>query len=72
MLLHIFGNTKIYGDKNYDWAKLYYSVNGNYDSVNSKKFSVKFNKQNIILDIESNGFEEFSDLIIKKSGISKS
>jgi GTP:adenosylcobinamide-phosphate guanylyltransferase len=67
----IFGKTKIYGDKNYDWAKLFYSVNGNYDSINSKKFNVKFDDKNIVLDIKSNGFEEFSDLIIQKSGMSK-
>ena len=29
-----FGNTKIFGDRRYDWAKFYYSAVGNYDSMN--------------------------------------
>ena len=33
-----FGNTKIFGDPDYDWAKLYYSVVGNYDGFNRRKF----------------------------------
>ncbi len=33
-----FGKTKIFGDPDYDWAKLYYSVVGNYDAFNRRKF----------------------------------
>ena len=33
-----FGNTKIFGDPDYDWAKLYYSVVGNYDAFNRRQF----------------------------------
>jgi len=36
-----FGNTKIYGDPRYDVAKLYYSIFGNYDSLNNGRFSYK-------------------------------
>ena len=68
----IFGYTKIYGDKNYDWAKLFYSVNGNYDSINSKKFKVSFNGDIVFLDIKSNGFEEFSEKIIMSSKMTTS
>ena len=39
-----FGDTKIYGDRRYDWAKLYYSAVGNYDSMNSKKFLVEIER----------------------------
>jgi GTP:adenosylcobinamide-phosphate guanylyltransferase/thiamine kinase-like enzyme len=67
----IFGKTKIYGDCNYDWAKLYYSVNGNYDSINSKSFSVKIEDNKIDLKIKSNGFEEFSEIVLKNSNMSK-
>jgi CTP:phosphocholine cytidylyltransferase-like protein len=67
----IFGKTKIYGDKNYDWAKLFYSVNGNYDSINSKKFDVDVLEDGVNINIVSNGFEEFSEKIIKFSGMSK-
>jgi thiamine kinase-like enzyme len=33
-----FGKTKICGDPDYDWAKLYYSVVGNYDEFNRRQF----------------------------------
>lgn len=65
-----FGDTKIYGDKNYDWAKLYYSVSGNYDSINSKKFEIKFYTNDIELSIKSNGFEKLSNDVIMASNIS--
>ncbi|SKB95226.1 Phosphotransferase enzyme family protein [Lachnospiraceae bacterium] len=35
-----FGYTELFGDSNYDWAKLYYSIVGNYDRFNLKKFSL--------------------------------
>ena len=35
-----FGFTELYGDERYDWAKLYYSIVGNYDRFNLKKFSL--------------------------------
>jgi thiamine kinase-like enzyme len=66
-----FGYSKLYGDKNYDWAKLYYSVNGNYDSINSKKFNVNVSFNEIDLSIKSNNFEEFSSYLIEKSGMTE-
>ena len=68
----IFGNTKIYGDKAYDWAKLFYSVNGNYDSINSKNFHVKIDSNAVKLTIKSNNFERFSHMVIEASGLTKS
>ena len=67
-----FGFTEIYGDERYDWAKLYYSVVGNYDKFNLKKFSLdigghsceggklidNLEEGEISLNIESNGWEE--------------
>ena len=67
----VFGKTLIYGDKNYDWAKLFYSVNGNYDSINSKKFTVNIMDDEVILDIKSNDFEKYSDMVIEASGMEK-
>jgi len=64
-----FGNTKIYGDRKYDWAKLYYSVNGNYDSINTKDFQVNINKNEVELNIKSNKFEHLSYHVIESSGI---
>ena len=67
-----FGFTELYGDERYDWAKLYYSIVGNYDRFNLKKFSLDIGGNSIIdgeriknlgdgevrLRIESNGWEE--------------
>lgn len=62
-----FGDTKIYGDENYDWAKLYYSLAGNYDQFNRKNFILEINEDNVELEIKSNGWDslekEFFDLI---------
>lgn len=67
----IFGSSEIYGDPRYDWAKLYYSSVGNYDSINSKKFRVKIIDNKVELEIKSNGYEEYADLIIERSGMTK-
>ena len=66
-----FGKTKIYGDRRYDWAKFYYSASGNYDSINFKKFKVDIFGNEVSLEIKSNGYEEFSDLSVENSGMSK-
>mgnify|MGYP001188378655 FL=1 len=67
-----FGNTKIYGDRRYDWAKFYYSAVGNYDSMNSKKFKVTIKDIPVVeLEIASNGYEEYGDIILQRSGMSK-
>lgn len=36
-----FGYTELYGDARYDWAKLYYSIIGNYDRFNLKDFQLE-------------------------------
>lgn len=52
-----FGHTELYGDPNYDWAKLYYSVVGNYDQFNLKRFRLTVKEHEVELDIQSNGWE---------------
>lgn len=52
-----FGTTELYGDPAYDWAKLYYSVVGNYDQFNRKRFQMKIEGSEIVLEIASNGWE---------------
>ena len=56
-----FGYTNIYGDSNYDWAKLYYSIKGNYDQFNIKKFKLDINENEVLLEIASNGWEDMED-----------
>lgn len=64
-----FGYTRIYGDELYDWAKLYYSVVGNYDPFNLDRFRLeigggygrtdsKLPYGEVSLQIESNGWED--------------
>lgn len=62
-----FGNTELYGDPAYDWAKLYYSLAGNYDQFNLKRFSLDIREDQVELSIESNHWEDmepfFFDLL---------
>ena len=53
-----FGYTQLYGDPNYDWAKLYYSVIGNYDRFNLKDFRLTIDDGSVKLKITSNQWEE--------------
>ena len=53
-----FGHTQFYGDPAYDWAKLYYSIVGNYDQFNLKRFSLLINESNVNLSVESSGWEQ--------------
>ena len=56
-----FGFTELYGDVRYDWAKLYYSVVGNYDQFNLKRFRLTIGEnadQGVTLSIDSNHWEE--------------
>lgn len=57
-----FGYTEFYGDEAYDWVKLYYSVVGNYDQFNLKRFILKIEENHVNLEIESNGWEELEDI----------
>lgn len=52
-----FGKTELFGDPDYDWAKLYYSLNGNYDQFNRKRFSLSIEKNEALISVDSNGWE---------------
>lgn len=56
-----FGNTELYGDAAYDWAKLYYSIVGNYDRFNLKHFRLDISEDGAWLETESNGWEDMED-----------
>lgn len=59
-----FGKTELYGDPAYDWAKLYYSVAGNYDLFNLKKFDLDIRDEDVTLKIESDGWEHMADYLL--------
>lgn len=67
-----FGFTEYYGDPLYDWAKLYYSLSGNYDRFNRGQFQLQIGEDEVCLTIESNGWEgqeeEFFHLLEGEAG----
>jgi len=56
-----FGKTKFYGDVDYDWAKLYYSINGEYDQFNRKKFTLDIRKEDVEFAIKSNNWVDMEE-----------
>lgn len=56
-----FGFTELYGDPAYDWAKLYYSIVGNYDQFNRKRFALDIGADSVRLQIDSNGWEDMEE-----------
>lgn len=65
-----FGSTPLFGDPNYDWAKLYYSLVGNYDQFNLKSFSLNIGADSVDIQVESNQWEELEALFFQWSGSS--
>lgn len=57
-----FGKTRLFGDPAYDYAKLFYSISGNYDCFNKKKFRLQVNRDSVNLFIESNGWESLTEV----------
>lgn len=56
-----FGKTQYYGDEYYDWAKVYYSLVGNYDQFNRKNFILKIEQDKVFLKIGSNNWEDMEE-----------
>jgi len=63
-----FGYTKLYGDARYDWAKLYYSIVGNYDRFNLKDFSLEITDNEVFLNIASNHWEDMEEEFFALTG----
>ncbi len=63
-----FGFTQLYGDERYDWAKLYYSIVGNYDRFNLKEFRLDIGGDGIALEITSNGWEDMEGEFFRLTG----
>jgi hypothetical protein len=56
-----FGKTKLFGDPNYDWAKLYYSIVGNYDQFNIRNFILDIGTDEVSIFINSNNWEQLEN-----------
>lgn len=63
-----FGNTLLFGDPNYDWAKLYYSLLGNYDRFNLKEFTLNISENSVDIQVNSSGWEGLEGLFFQLSG----
>lgn len=61
-----FGKSVVLGDENYDWVKLYYSINGNFDQFNIKNFDFIINENNVDYKIHSGGWEHLTDYFLNK------
>ncbi len=61
-----FGSSLLYGDPMYDWAKLYYSVLGDYDPFNRRRFQLKITGKQINLEIESNGWKNLESMFVER------
>ncbi|MBO5622399.1 MAG: NTP transferase domain-containing protein [Butyrivibrio sp.] len=69
-----FGFTELYGDVRYDWAKLYYSIVGNYDRFNLKQFRLEIlenQDEGVKLQIDSNHWEDMEDDFFGFTGADK-
>lgn len=67
-----FGNTKLFGDADYDWAKVYYSLVGNYDQFNRKKFALSINEKDVELTVKSNNWADMEEYFFERlDGVSK-
>lgn len=56
-----FGKTKLYGDVDYDWAKLYYSLAGDYDQFNRKKFTLDIRENDVEIAIKLNNWADMEE-----------
>jgi len=77
-----FGFTELYGDVRYDWAKLYYSIVGNYDRFNLKQFELEIGGKlgsrdselpygEVRLSITSNQWEDMEEDFFQLTGADK-
>jgi GTP:adenosylcobinamide-phosphate guanylyltransferase len=66
-----FGQKKIFGDPLYDWSKLFYSIFGNYDNFNRKKFSLIFKNDEINLNIQKNNWTITEDSFFSLINVNK-
>ena len=56
-----FGKIQFFGDAAYDWVKLYYSLVGNYDRFNLKKFTLEIENDSVKIEVDSNRWENLEN-----------
>ncbi|SDG49209.1 NTP transferase domain-containing protein [Roseospirillum parvum] len=63
-----FGQVRLFGDPRYDWAKLYYSVVGDYDMFNRRRFTLKVAPEGVEIDLASNGWADLKPMFTERFG----
>lgn len=63
-----FGRTPLVGDVYYDWAKLYYSIQGAFDQFNIKNFKLDIGDDKVLFEIAPSGWEQFTDYFLDRIG----
>jgi GTP:adenosylcobinamide-phosphate guanylyltransferase len=61
-----FGFTGLYGDTAYDWAKVFYSLNGDYDQFNNGNFNLTIGDDSVALEIAAGGWKHLSGYFLAK------
>lgn len=61
-----FGKREIFGDVYYDWAKLYYSINGCFDQFNIKHFDFTIGEDEVTYKIAPSGWEHLTEYFLSK------
>ena len=63
-----FGSIQFHGDANYDWAKLYYSVVGDYDNFNRRQFILELDSGSAELQINPGGWSHLRGMFDDRLG----
>lgn len=61
-----FGKSPLIGDVYYDWAKLYYSIEGAFDQFNIKEFELDISGGGVKYRIKPSGWEKFTEYFLQK------
>lgn len=61
-----FGFQELYGDEYYDWAKVYYSLAGDYDQFNNKNFDLVIGDEEVLLDIKTSGWKMTGEYFLSR------
>lgn len=61
-----FGRTALIGDVYYDWAKVYYSIEGAFDQFNVKNFTLEIGDDAVAFKIAPSGWETMTQYFVSK------
>ena len=61
-----FGKTELFGDVYYDWAKVYYSLEGAFDQFNVRNFELSIKDDKVEYKIAPSGWEHLTQYFLNK------